>query len=290
MPALVPELIAMAIEPQTSVSSLLRRSLVAASRLGVSDVVSWMTSELNGYSSAPLPEYRRIRGQLICEREYGGWMTLEVKNADILEMVSLRPVFNAIPELEALTISGQSLVMFFPAKNEEWLRSQMTPPTRPAVEVQASQFSSLIEQVRSRVLQWALDLESKGVLGEGMSFTAQERQVVAAQHYHFGDVSGSQIQIGSHGSSQSITQADSSAALSGLIGLLNDVLARNEIQGDEAAELAAELATLEAQAGSPKPKSSIIKETALSVQRVLEGIAGGALATAAAPFIQALLS
>lgn len=112
MPALVPELSAMAIEPQTPVSSLLRRSLVAASRLGVSDVVSWMTSELNGYSSAPLPEYRRIRGQLICEREYGGWMTLEVKSADILEMVSLRPVFNAIPELEALTISGQSLVMF----------------------------------------------------------------------------------------------------------------------------------------------------------------------------------
>jgi len=289
VPALIPELVNAALDPQASVASLLRRSLVAASRLGGAELVDWINSELNGYKALPLPDYRKVRGNLICEREFGGWMPLEVWNADILDMVSLRPIFNSIPELETFASSGQPLVIFFPAQNETWLREQMDPPTRPAVEVQSSQFFGLIEQVRSRILQWALDLESKGVVGEGMSFTTQELQIVAAQHYHFGDVTGSQIQIGSNGSNQSIAQGDSSGALNALISLLRDVIAQNEIAGDVAAELGAELKTLEAQAESPRPKASIIRETALSIQRVLEGVAGNVLATAA-PLIHSLVN
>ncbi|ROQ53668.1 hypothetical protein [Pseudomonas putida] len=290
MPALVTELVNDAMRAEISVSNLLRRTLVTASRLGLPDLVNWLNSELSGYTSAPVPDYREVRGVPMCESELGGWMPLEVRSPQANALFSKRLIFTSIPELERLVVSGASMLVFFSPEFEAKLRRDMNPPTRPAVEVQASQLFGLIEQVRSRILQWALDLESKGVLGEGLSFTTEERQIVAAQHYHFGDVTGSQIQIGSSGSSQSITQADSSAALSGLIRLLNDALASNEIRGEEAAELAAELATLEAQAGSPKPKPSIIKETALSIRRVLEGIAGGALATAAAPFIQALLS
>ncbi|AOA08953.1 hypothetical protein BFC21_02000 [Pseudomonas sp. TMW 2.1634] len=204
-------------------------------------------------------------------------------------MVSRRPFYQSVPELERLTIDGGHLVVFFPPKNEAYLRSLMTPSTRPAIEIQASQIFGLIEFVRSRILQWALDLEAKGVIGEGMSFTTQERQIVAAQHYHFGDVTDSQIQIGSNGSSQSIAHGDSSEALNALISLLRDVIARNVIAGDVAAELCAELKTLEAQAESPRPKASIIREAALSVQRVFEGAAGNLLATAA-PLIHSLVS
>lgn len=289
MPALIPQLVNAALDPHTSVASLLRHALVAANRLSLVDLADWMSSELNGYKTASLPEYRKLRGTLICEREFGGWMPLEVTHAATLNMVSQRPFYQSIPELERVISSGGPLVVFFPPRNEVYLRSLMRPPTRPAVEIQASQIFGLIELVRSRILQWALDLESKGVMGEGMSFTLQERQIVAAQHYHFGDVTGSQIQIGSSGSNQSISPGDSTGAMNALINLLRDVLARNEIDGDVAAELVAELKTLEAQAESPRPKASIIRETALSIQRVLEGAAGNVLATAA-PLIHSLVS
>lgn len=290
MPALVTELVNDAMRAEISVSNLLRRALVTASRLSLPDLVSWLNSELSGYTSAPVPDYRQVRGVPVCESGLGGWMPLEVPNPQVNAIFSRRSIFTSIPELERLVASGASMLVYFPPEFEAKLRRDMNPPTRPAVEVQASQLFGLIEQVRSRIFQWALDLESKGVLGEGLSFTTEERQIVAAQHYHFGDVTGSQIQIGSSGSSQTITQANTCAALDGLIGLLHDALARDEIRGEQAAELAAELKTLEAQAGSPRPKVSIIKETALSIQRVLEGVAGGALAAAAAPLIQALLS
>ncbi|NAN50812.1 hypothetical protein EX349_06350 [Pseudomonas protegens] len=289
MPALIRELVNAAIDPQISVTSLLQRGLVAASRLNLLDVTGWINSELSGYSNSAVPDYRVIQGALVCEGELGGWMPLEVRDAKLYQLMTRRPFGLSIPEIERFINRGESLIVFFPPDKEAQIRAGMRPPARPGVEVQVAQIVGLIEQVRSRILQWALDLESKGILGEGKSFTVKERQIVAAQHYHFGDVTGSQIQIGSNRSVQSIGQGDTSSALSSLIDLLRDALARNEVQGDAAAELVAELKTLEAQAESPRPKASIIKETALSIQRVLEGTAANVLATAA-PLIHLLVN
>lgn len=143
---------------------------------------------------------------------------------------------------------------------------------------------------RRRVLEWALDLEAKGVLGEGMTFTQQEKQTVQQQHYHFGDVSGSQIQIGSNSSNQTQTQAGGDmATLSALIELLRDAIQQGRIEAEVRDELQAELATLLAQAASPKPKWAIIKATVGSIKAVLENTAGGVLAAQALPYLTALL-
>ena len=44
------------------------------------------------------------------------------------------------------------------------------------------------------------------------------------------------------------------------------------------AELRAELATIESQASSPQPKQTILRESLLSIRRILESAAGGATA------------
>ena len=111
------------------------------------------------------------------------------------------------------------------------------------------------------------------------------------QHYHFGNVSGSQIQISSSGSTQ--TQANTTGgtdleALNGLIEGLDAALER--VQGDAADELRAELATLKAQAESPKPKWEIIKATARSIKAVAEGAAGGLISGLAQPHMATLLA
>ena len=50
-----------------------------------------------------------------------------------------------------------------------------------------------------------------------------------------------------------------------------------------------ELATLQAQAESPKPKWAVIKATAGSIKAVLENAAGGVLVAQALPYLTALL-
>lgn len=292
MPALVPELVNAAIDASVSPGDLLRRALVVARRLAVPELVDWISSELNGYSSGEVPDYRRVRGQLMAENPINGPIPFFAP-PDMAELLSDFEVRQSVPELMQLAQSTTGIYSHFPANIEHTLMQMMREANgvtmRPALRFSTVQVQGVIEKVRSRVLEWALDLEAKGVLGEGMTFTQQEKQTVQ-QHYHFGDVSGSQIQIGSNSSNQTQTQTGGDmAALSALIELLRDAIQQGRIEAEVRDELQAELATLQAQAASPKPKWAVIKATAESIKAVLENAAGSVLAAQALPYLTALL-
>ena len=292
MPALVPELVNMASDPNISTTDLLRRTLVVARRLAVPELVDWVNSELNGYGAVEVPDYRRLQGDLVAENPVRGPIPfLAPQFGSLLTDVSNR---QSIPALIHLRNSNGPIGSHFDPEMEKILMDMMIESTgtamRPALRFSTVQIEGIIETVRSRILDWALDLEGRGIVGEGMSFTPQEKQAVQEQHYHFSNVSESQIQIGSSGSTQ--TQANTNgtdiAALKGLIEALGAAL--KNAKGDEADELRAELATLKAQAESPKPKWEIIKATARSIKAVAEGAVGGLLAGLAQRHMATLLA
>lgn len=294
MTALVPELVNAAIDGSVSPSDLLRRALVVARRLAVPDLIDWISHELNGYYTGEVPHYRRVQGQLILENPINGPIPLFAP-PDMAEQLSDFEVRQSVPELMQLAQNKTDIYSHFPANVEHGLmlmiREANGVAMRPALRFSTVQVQGVIEVVRSRVLEWALDLETKGVLGEGMTFTQQEKQTVQQQHYHFGDVSSSQIQIGSNSSKQTQTQTcgDDMAALSALIELLREAIQQGHVVGEMREELHAELATLQAQATSPKPKWAVIKATAGSIKAVLENVTGSVLAAQALPYLTALL-
>jgi hypothetical protein len=291
MPALVPELVNMASDPAVSVSDLLRRALVAARRLDVPDLVDWLTSELNGYKGE-VPDYRKIRGHLEAMNPYNGPVPLQMAGhgADWLTLLTER---SSIPELELLSRGTGTLHRHFPTALERDLMNAMNVPMRPHLMFTTVQIRGIVERVRSRILEWALDLEGRGVFGKGLTFTQKEKRKVQQIHYNFGNVSGSQIQISSNGSTQ--TQADTTTGtnleeLQGLIGALGSAIENGVVQGAAADELRAELATLKAQAASPKPKWEIIKATARTIKTVAEGAAGNILSELTQPHLATLLA
>ncbi|MFB2832740.1 hypothetical protein ACE1BS_24705, partial [Aeromonas jandaei] len=266
-------------------------SLVVARRLAVPELVDWINSELNGYYSGEVPSYRRVQGQLIVENPIHGPIPFFAR-PDMAEMLSDFEVRQSVPELIQLAQNTTDIYSHFPANIEHTLMQMIREANgvtmRPALRFSPVQVQGVIETVRSRVLEWALELEARGVLGEGMTFTPQEKQTVQQQHYHFGDVSSSQIQIGSNSSNQTQTGGDM-AALSALIELLSKAIQQGHIAGEIREELRAELATLQAQAASPKPKWPVIKATVGSIKAVLENTAGSVLAAQALPYVTALL-
>jgi len=289
MPALVPELVNMASDPAVSTADLLRRALVVARRLAVAELIDWINSELTGYRLIEVPEYRQLRGQLVAENPYRGYIPLFAppEMAEWLQAFSVR---QSVPELIHLLGGETSIATHFPAELEQRLMSKMEVAMRPALRFSKVQIEGIVETVRSRILDWALDLEGRQIIGEGMSFTPMEKRAVKEQHFHISNVSGSQIQIDSAGATQmqANTTGNDLEALKGLISALSDVLAHTT--SDAADELRAELATLKAQAASPKPKWEIIKATARSIKTVAEGAAGNILGELAKPHLAALIA
>lgn len=50
------------------------------------------------------------------------------------------------------------------------------------------------------------------------------------------------------------------------------------LSGEQKAELAAEIGTIETQLASPKPKAGVLRESLHSIRNILEGIAGSMIA------------
>lgn len=77
MASLVLELQRDALDKSVSTTDLLRKALVVARKLKVTDLVEWLTHELNGYpEGADVPEYRKLQGELKVHNPYHGWMPL----------------------------------------------------------------------------------------------------------------------------------------------------------------------------------------------------------------------
>jgi hypothetical protein len=294
MTALVPELVNMASDPSVTTTQILRRALVVAHRLAVPEIVSWLNCELNGYE-VNVPNYRMLRGQLMAHNPYHGLIPFLMKDNESMEAITQHHENQSIPELERISKTDNDhgiLVRFFRPSLEQKLMKGMSFPMRPQLQFTYVQIEGIIEKVRNRILEWALDLEIRGILGEGMTFTQQERKMGQEQHYHFGDVSSSQIQIGSNSSNQHqvIDTGGDATALRSVAEALTAALNQSKASGDLADELRAEIATLQAQASSPKPKWEIVKASARSVKAIVEGAAGSVLGELAKPQMLALMA
>ncbi|WP_421179783.1 hypothetical protein [Aeromonas enteropelogenes] len=296
MPALIPELIAMASDPSVKASDLLRRAMVAARLLKLPEWATWISHELQGYpDGADLPSYRLLHGELKVMNPVRGLIPFQIDNAELTDMLSESRFYQPISTLEELDVPGKMVRYFFSSEQTMLIMREMQLDMVPEVSLGANQVHGLIEAVRNKVLIWALDLAESGIQGEGMSFTRQEQQQAqqpATTHIHItGDITNSQILAGSPGSKQqqTVAQEDKMLALNELLPWLERMMTEGRIQDVDLDELRTDIATLQAQAVSPKPKWPVVQMVASSVKAILEGASGGVLAGQALNWLAILM-
>ncbi|HHQ4628784.1 AbiTii domain-containing protein [Aeromonas hydrophila] len=177
MPALIPELIAMASDPTVKTTDLLRKAMVAARLLKQPDWAAWIGYERQGYPPAvTLPLYRVLHGEVKVNIPGHGRIPLPLRSAEISRMLSECPISVQMGVLEDLAVPGEVVRWFFSPEKIELLMRDLPLPGEPEHALGSNQIRGLIEAVRDKLLVWALDLADAGIKGEGMSFTPQEQQ------------------------------------------------------------------------------------------------------------------
>jgi AbiTii-like protein len=200
MSSIILELQAEAMDAETNLGSLLRKSLAVATKLQLTEWIAWCRSELNGYhAGAKIPEYRLIQGEMKMFNPYNGvWM----------QFVGLGPVNSScsqsIAEIQDLASSEGMIFQSVPPSAYERMTEIITPPK---LVLQKTSLVGILDAVRNTILEWTLKLEADGVLGEGMTFSQQEKKTVMKNetNYHIGtfsgvlgNVSGGNVQIGDY--------------------------------------------------------------------------------------------
>ena len=189
------------------IADLLRKALVVATKLQLSDFKEWVLSELNGYKdSGHLPEYRRIRGDLRVQNPYHGLIPFIITEPEIRDLVTQILVCESVSSIQQLVHSreSRSAICFFFGPEQEAALMRMQEgfsPLRPVRVVSPNQLLEIINAVRTRMLEWALSLEAEGILGSELSFSEKERglamasKVIKIENFQgvLGDVQGGAI-------------------------------------------------------------------------------------------------
>ncbi len=102
---------------------------------------------------------------------------------------------------------------------------------------------------------------------------------------------GSQIQQGSISSNQTGNfKLTNGIEINQFLKLLKEQLPELSLSNEDESEIKSDIATLESQIDSSRPKSGIIKESLSSIQRILEGATGAVVAQQLIPYVPALLA
>ncbi len=178
-PPIVLQLQALAIDESTGVPELLRKALLIATKLGLTEFKEWVNRELNGYKTNEyLPEYRKLHGTVKALNPYRGWIPVQFSEPDIEQLFREVLVGDSVDNLLELLKSDGPIGYAYAPQEQAMLRRGQDYLARFDAKkfVGKSQLAGILAAIRNRLLDWALQLEAEGILGEGLTFTDSEKR------------------------------------------------------------------------------------------------------------------
>lgn len=263
-----------ALNHEARISTFIKKAHVLARKLELPELAAWLECEINGYGeTGEVPWYRVMQGRVRTWHPELGLQPVKFEDPKLADFLSRRNLSMSISGVENL-IEGRTensvIGIPFPKPIEQQLMKALKASSPPALIISYASLSGILEAVRTICLNWALRLESLGVVGEGVSFTQDERAAAQAESFDIEDLHGR-----SPGSSEPEPQPDDSHP--GVRKFLSELSKRARDLGLEAAsvkELQAELDTIGSQLKSPRPKPVIINESLTSLRRILISAGG----------------
>lgn len=286
MSGLILELQSDALNSSISTSNLLRKALVISKKLGISEIESWLYSELNGYSDEDIPDYRQIHGEIKAWNPYNGWIPIMFEDSEMLSQLCTRKIGQPVSEMETLVSTpndSHKVQINYPPKIEAWIMRNMGMDFKPALRIPITEVIGILDTIRNKTLDWALELEGRGIIGDGMSFSAQERSAASNVNYHItnhiGSMTNSQIQQDSPKSTQTqnITQTKNTTEIINFLARLKSSLPDLDLPNDDKEALQDDIHTIEHQLNAKRPKQGFISDSLKSIDNILQGCAGSAL-------------
>lgn len=190
---------------------MLRRAHVIAFKLNLSDFDVWIQNELNGYKKeCDLPNYRKLKGELKAKNPVRGWIPVVIVDKNLEAIFNEVPIYESISYLLDVDKRSQDGYFHFlcSAKAAIQISKFADLPTymECAVFFSTVNIIDVVDKVKNRLLEWTLDLEKNGILGENMTFNEMEKEsakAVSQQINYYapvinGNVNGSQIISGNN--------------------------------------------------------------------------------------------
>lgn len=181
MSKFVIELQKLCLDSEVACSDILQRAYFLAKKLEIKDLESYFVLEMQGYSdfSEKIPRYRYVNVEYRFETPSYGWRPFVIKRGIGFDNLLCRPIESSIIELEKLSEYGDSHLSFpIPGEVQKLLNKQAKTPVLVHIcgFFEKAALAKIFQEVRKVILDWTLELEKKGILGEEYMFTEKEKE------------------------------------------------------------------------------------------------------------------
>jgi hypothetical protein len=181
------------LDGSVSASAILRKAKAIAVKLDLKELSDWIDQELNGYECAlkDLPEHRTMGGAPKFWNPYNGWCPIIPGDKWLSDILTTAYLPNPIVQLEKWA-SGKdgTLTYRFPHAVQAALREMGDFEFEAVMHISTSQIVSALDFVRNKILSWTLELEKKGITGDGYTFKESQKQQaqVITNHIYGGNI------------------------------------------------------------------------------------------------------
>ena len=181
----------MAGSSSTNIEDLLSRAKMISVKLGLKYISEWLEYELNGYpDNSLLPDYRILTETPIrAFNPYVGWIPYNLGKVndqyqDIYDSLTTLNINNPVSMLAEYAKSESTLYSDLPAFMVDFLQKASNTTFRLCWSINPTQITKILSNIRSKILDWALQLESKGIYGKGLLFSLEEKNEAQSVTYH----------------------------------------------------------------------------------------------------------
>ncbi|MDD2946261.1 MAG: hypothetical protein PHG15_10845 [Acinetobacter sp.] len=219
----------LATNPDIKVSELLNHAYLISSKLDVKQFSDWCNNELNGYFSNndDIPNYRLIRGSIYASAVGKATIPVVISGPEWAKYTDMKLIHDPIPKLESWIYSDdkpfinlrleqgleERLLRFFDDQDNQLIQKmgmQNNPFSdnlrsgyQPFLSISKTDISNILSTIRKAILDWSINLEKQGIIGEDYIFTAEEKQMTHNVNYHIGSVGS----IANHNENSTINQS-----------------------------------------------------------------------------------
>ena len=163
---------------------MLRKALLVASQLNLSEFRKWINNKLNGYTEEGVPSYRKLNAQLKAKNPYRGLIPVMFNDSTLVEFEDLLTnveIYDPVESLHHLLENdnnGEDFV--YPITAEQQRIFNQLKKGSPQFEIirviKQNQIAIILDAIRNKILEWSLKLEEENILGEGIFFSNNEKE------------------------------------------------------------------------------------------------------------------
>lgn len=287
MKSIVLELQAMASSSDTSVSDLLRKAKVVATKLDLPEMLEWVDNELTGYpadSETHLPEYRYIAGEVKAWNPVRGWMPIVFDSNEVYDLLSKRGISQSVGELDAImatTKDDGSLYVDFAPIAKKTICEAIDFNTDIKFHTNISAVAGILSGIKNVVLDWSLRLEKMGILGEDMTFSKEEKEKVheSSTIFNIENFAGTigDVKDNANITINQINQANEKE-IKDFLDQLEKFKSELSLTDVKNFELEDNVEKIKSELEGGSPKVDVVHQGLLSIRRIVEGASGNLVA------------